>query len=131
MVLYTKSIHKKPEKSDGYRICIMRFIRPYYKYDEWIPNVAPPKELLKAYRCKEIDWDEFVQRYSIGVLSIQTELIKKISDLALEKDVTILCSEKTSERCHRRLLANECKKHSPKLEVVLDGYKPSKQGKLM
>jgi uncharacterized protein YeaO (DUF488 family) len=131
MALYTKSIHKKPEKSDGYRICIMRFIRPYYKYDEWIPDLAPSKELLEAYHSKKIDWDEFTQRYSISVLSVQTGLIKKISDLAVEKDVTILCSEKTSEKCHRRLLANECKKHSSKLEVILDGYKPSKQSKLM
>ena len=35
----------------------------------------------------------------------------------LERDITLLCSEENADRCHRRLLAKECKKYEPKLKV--------------
>jgi len=72
-----------------------------------IENLAPGKELLKRYRSKEISWEVFEDLYlqqikSSGALD---SLNPKDFDNAC-----LLCSEHTSERCHRRLLADELHK---------------------
>jgi len=42
-----------------------------------------------------------------------------LSKEALKKDITLLCLEDAPDECHRRLLAEECKKINPKLEVEI------------
>ncbi len=39
---------------------------------------------------------------------------------AINEDITLLCKEDTPEKCHRRLLAEECKILIPKLEVRIN-----------
>ena len=49
------------------------------------------------------------------------EISGKVLSLAarsITEDITILCVEETPEFCHRRLLADECKKYEPNLQVV-------------
>ena len=66
------------------------------------PMFAPTKEILDAYKKKQIDWNEYVRQFS--------ELIK---DRAIENKISVeelnnaclLCSEPTPEKCHRRLVA--------------------------
>jgi uncharacterized protein (DUF488 family) len=73
---------------------------------EAMEKLAPTKELLKRYRTKEITWEEYESLYlkqisDSGVLSTLNQ-----EDFA---NACLLCSENTSERCHRRLLANVLK----------------------
>ena len=75
-------------------------------YDS-IENLAPTKELLNRYRSKEISWEVFEDLYlgqikSSGALNA---LIPKDFENAC-----LLCSEHASDRCHRRLLADELRK---------------------
>ena len=70
-------------------------------------NLAPTKELLIRYRSKEISWEVFEDLYleqikSSGALN---GLIPKDFENAC-----LLCSEHASDRCHRRLLADELRK---------------------
>lgn len=67
-----------------------------------MPIFAPTKEILDAYKKKQIDWNEYVRQFS-----------KLIKDRAIENKISaeelsnacLLCSEPTPEKCHRRLVA--------------------------
>jgi len=68
--------------------------------------IAPTKEILDAYKKKQIDWSEYVRRFS--------ELIKdrKIENQISAEELNnscFLCSEPTPEQCHRRLVAEYLK----------------------
>lgn len=71
------------------------------------PEFAPIKEILDAYKKKEISWPEYESKYN----SILTEraVVKQITSEELNM-ACLLCSEPTAEKCHRRLLAEAFKK---------------------
>ncbi|MCB4758493.1 MAG: DUF488 domain-containing protein [Sulfurovum sp.] len=69
---------------------------------EYRPELAPSKELLDGYKKKEIDWEEYEKIYN-KILK-DRDILNKISKDELESSV-LLCSEPTSEQCHRRLAA--------------------------
>jgi uncharacterized protein YeaO (DUF488 family) len=123
----------EPSVHDGLRICVMRDSTIYNRhlaafreksnrpmYDMQLKSLSPPGWLKEYYQQERISWDEYVRVFAREVLKKQSELIKSISYLAMHSDITLLCSEKTPEQCHRRLLAEECKKYQPKLEVILE-----------
>jgi len=77
-------------------------------------DLAPTKELLASYRDKEIDWEEFAQRYQ--------ELLKQRGSLeSLDSEVfdnaVLLCSENEPEKCHRTLLAELISKKFASLQI--------------
>lgn len=78
---------------------------------------APTKEILDGYKKKIIIWDSYVKRYN--------ELMEKrgsyksfISKFGKYENICLLCSEATSENCHRRLLAELIIKENPKVKLV-------------
>lgn len=82
-----------------------------YRY---IPKFAPTKEILGAYKKKQIDWTEYERRFS--------KLIKdrKIETLITAKELNnscFLCSEPTPEQCHRRLVAEYFKEKFGDIEI--------------
>lgn len=118
-MLTTKSLEVKRSKKDGIRICVMRRIRPEYDFDLWYPKVAPSERLLRKYVIKkEIGWQEFKPKF-LRFLKRNSRYIKFLVKLAQEQNVTLLCWEKSPKQCHRRLVAEECKKINPKLKVVI------------
>lgn len=79
-----------------------------------VPNFAPTKEILDAYKKKQIDWAEYVRRF--------TKLIqdRKIENLISPEDLNkscFLCSEPTPEQCHRRLVAEYFKEKFGDVEI--------------
>lgn len=120
MSLKTKSIMAKLSEEDGLRICVMRLIRPFYKFDDWWKELSPPLDLLMDYRNSRINWEEYVLRFEKEVVIPYKERIKFLSDIAMERDVTLLCIEKTPEYCHRRILAEECKRYNSDLELNIE-----------
>lgn len=76
------------------RICHIRYVH--------LPLLAPTKEILDAYRKKEISWEEYESRYKrlIGERNIADRL--QGMDFS---NACLLCSEKTAGNCHRRLAA--------------------------
>ncbi len=119
MTLFTKSIQEKPSKKDGIRICIMRRPNSDAIYDVLMPVLAPSHELLTDIHTKKIDKPEYNRRFHKEVVSGQKKFIKFLANIALTNDVTILCWEEKPDKCHRKLVAEACKKLLPELRVVL------------
>jgi len=89
-------------------------------YDKQLKLLAPPIWLKNDYKEGKISWEDYVPIFKREVLEKYSGLIKAISYFAMKTDITLLCSEKTPEQCHRRLLAEECKKYQPNLELILE-----------
>jgi len=103
-VIKTKSILDKKTDDDGTRICVMRFVKNFYKYDTWLVSLAPSIKLLNDYRYNNIDWNEYEKRY-IKEMESNKELIKKLKSRNDNGEtITLLCWEKYDKFCHRRLL---------------------------
>jgi uncharacterized protein (DUF488 family) len=77
-------------------------------------NLAPTKDLLRKYRSKEIAWEKFEEEYLKQILDSNS--LSTLTKADFDK-ACLLCSEHTSEKCHRRLLANELEKLW-KVEIV-------------
>ena len=67
-----------------------------------MPDFAPTKEILDAYKKKQIDWNEYVRRFSKLIEERKIESKIKAEEL---NNACLLCSEPTPEQCHRNLVA--------------------------
>ena len=72
------------------------------------PDFAPTKDILDAYKKREITWGQYELDYK--KLLKQRSVENEIDNIELNK-ACLLCSEPTAEKCHRRLLAEYCKKN--------------------
>ncbi len=68
------------------------------------PLLAPTKELLKAYRTHDLTWDEY--EFAFLELLSERRVENEISRKLFAPRTVLLCSEPTSEFCHRRLVIN-------------------------
>ncbi|MBI1968850.1 DUF488 domain-containing protein [Candidatus Woesearchaeota archaeon] len=128
-MLQTKSILLPKEKSDGTRISIMSKhtlndgVTPHPEitpdsYDEWLHILAPPAKLVGAYYKRGLSWEQFEQRYVVYLRDPKVEMnVQNLAKRGLDSVITILCIESSPEHCHRRLLAQECKKYFPNLAL--------------
>lgn len=83
-----------------------------YKY---MPELAPTKELLSDYKNGFIDWTGYQQVFN-GILAQ-----RHIQDMFSESDldgVCFLCTEKTADKCHRRLVAEYLAKHFQNVTIT-------------
>lgn len=129
MSLFTKSILKEREPFDGLRISVMSRhtlndgITPderitYDSFDEHYVALAPRSRLIGDYYKRGLSWDEFESRYLAQIReSDAIPIVRRLAERALNENVTLLCIEETAERCHRRLLAEECKRVEPELLI--------------
>ena len=77
--------------------------------------LAPSTELLNDYRRHGLAWEDYVPRYLGELAERRVETKLKRADL----DGTILlCSEPTTERCHRRLCLEYLGEHWGPIERV-------------
>ncbi len=129
-MLYTKSIYVSKSLSDGLRVSVMSRhtlsdgITPDLRitessYDLWLKILAPLDKLVGDYYKRGLSFEEYAQRYltylSTKDISIEVD---KLSRQALEQDITLLCVETSAEKCHRRILAEECLRYVPKLRIT-------------
>jgi len=82
----------------------------YYHLTEY----APPAELLKRYRDKEVTWDEYEVIYN-AYLDRYFENHK--IDVTRYENGVFLCSEHEPTQCHRRLLVEKLKSMFPKINI--------------
>ena len=66
------------------------------------PDLAPTKDILNAYKKKEIDWSEYEKRFR--QLLIERHVENTITPQFVNKSC-LLCSEQKPDKCHRRLTA--------------------------
>ncbi len=89
----------------------MRRIKPEYRFDMWIPKLAPSEILLQAYVInKRINWKEFSLRYKKEILNKNQKMIKLLIHMSKYSDITLLCAEKSARYCHRGQILKECRK---------------------
>ncbi len=132
MTVYTKCIYHDPSPEDGIRIAVLGrltendgktpvtdFIRGKH-FDLWMPILAPSPKLVGSWHRKELtDWAEFTKQYLETIRNpAAAPIIRTVSQLGKNQDITLLCSEETHERCHRSLLAEECKRYESSLSIV-------------
>jgi uncharacterized protein (DUF488 family) len=72
-----------------------------------ITDLAPTKELLKKYQSDE-DWQSYEKEFLTLLEKRNAE--SKIKPELLKGPIVLLCSEKTAEKCHRRLTAEYLQK---------------------
>jgi len=67
-----------------------------------ILDLAPTKDILDAYKKKEITWDSYEHKFN--QLITQRQIESKLSIDIIDKSC-LLCSELKPHNCHRRLVA--------------------------
>lgn len=104
----TKTIYDPADpEADGLRILATRFWPRGVKRaaaDLYLPDLAPSKDLLQAFKAKEIAWPEFKRRY-VAEMKGQGSLLRTLHWLdARGEDVTVMCACDEPEHCHRHVL---------------------------
>lgn len=105
-MIRTRNIYEPPSPDDGYRLLVMRrWPRgvPKERVDGWQKELGPSLALLDDYRKGKLDWPSFAQRYD-QEMKAKPELLRKVAHVAQKRDVTLLCSCREEQRCHRTLL---------------------------
>ena len=81
-----------------------------------LPLLAPGKDMFREYR-KDGDWELYESRY-VRLLK-RRSAAESIERAIIEEGVILLCSERTAERCHRRLAAEYLKANGfPEVEIL-------------
>lgn len=73
------------------------------KIDRWEKELGTPPDLIKKWKGGSIDWAMFSREYLKAIKS-KKEKIAELAELAGKKDITLLCTCREDNRCHRILL---------------------------
>ncbi len=127
-MLFTRSILKPPCHEDGIRISVMSRhtqndgVTPDERIQKFLfhfPLFAPSLLLIGSYYRRGLSWQKFETEYKEQMrIPKKVFWIRLLAGCALWFDITLLCVEETAECCHRRILAEECKKYQPSLTVI-------------
>ena len=129
-MLQTKSILSPMLDSDGSRISIMSrhtlddgiTPNPLITRDKFaihLPQLAPSPKLIGDYYKRNLPWEEFEARYLQEIRAEPArEFVRFLSRMSLKTVITILCIEETADYCHRRLLADECRRLEPEIKIT-------------
>ena len=103
-----KTVYEKKEDSDGKRILVMRFwprgIRKS-SVDLWMKDVGTSPDLIKDWKSGKVTRAVYEVRYSKMMQGeLQQKLISELAGYASEGPITLLCSCKDPNKCHRSLL---------------------------
>ena len=90
------------------------------RYDIHLPELGPSSKLIGSYYKNGLSFDQFAVKFRGEVRSEPKKyFLQIIAKLALKLDIVLLCIEETPEKCHRKILAEECKIIVPTLQVSL------------
>ncbi len=67
-----------------------------------LPELSPTKDILDAYKKKEIEWSEYELEFQ---RLLQSRHIESIVEQEQMDHACLLCSEPQPDHCHRRLVA--------------------------
>jgi len=83
-------------------------------------DFAPTKDILDAYKGKKIQWSDYEKKYFeiIQNRDYSNQICCKFTKTyAQYRNIVLLCSEPTPEKCHRRLAAEAIIKANPGIQV--------------
>lgn len=103
----------KPTVEALENIGLMRPIVYYVMRNRGNNAVAPTERMLNHWKASE-DWEGYSREYAKRLHTKEAkEWMKNIADESLFNDVILVCFEKDSHHCHRRLLAKEIETREP------------------
>jgi uncharacterized protein (DUF488 family) len=73
------------------------------------PLLAPTQEILDAYKKEKTGWETYTEAYLGLIRSRNVETA--ISQESFRRRTVLLCSESTSDYCHRRLALEYLQQH--------------------
>ncbi len=113
MIKTEKTIYDKPDASDGKRILVMR-IWPRGiskdKIDVWMKDLGTERELIKKWKSGKISWIDFAREYRKSLKGKEMDL-KQLAKESEHNNITLLCTDRDAQHCHRTLLAKEIEKY--------------------
>lgn len=122
--LYT-SYFSKIKQGKGIKLSVARYNPKWLKEGDiegTLINLAPNKVLLNKYKYKGLTWDEYTQEYYKQLSNynrdVQADLYALENLLNTGEDVTIYCYEKSTDNCHRHLLAKLFKDKGFEVEEI-------------
>ncbi len=99
-------------KKDDLEYFLHKICRIKYNY---MPELAPTKEMLDAYRNEHHDWDTY-EREFLALMDL-----RRIGKRGIKRIISngcLLCSEDKPEFCHRRLVAEYLQRHWCDIEII-------------
>jgi uncharacterized protein YeaO (DUF488 family) len=108
MGVRTKSVYDPPSEEDGRRVLVTQFWPRGIsrdRVDEYVRAVAPSRELVRGYKDGRIPWPAFRERYLAEMERPEAVAeIRRLAEMSAATDVTLLCTCREGENCHRHLL---------------------------
>jgi uncharacterized protein YeaO (DUF488 family) len=106
LIRIEKSVYSPPEKSDGKRILVMTLWPRGVskdKVDVWMKELGTPRDLIKRYKSEKMSWKEYSAEYRKS-LKGKEPMLRSLAEEAKKGTITLLCTEKDPNACHRSLL---------------------------
>jgi len=67
------------------------------------PLLSPPKDMLDAFRKKQLSWEDYERRF-VALLN-ERKVEEAVDKQLFDVPAVLLCSEPEADNCHRRLVA--------------------------
>jgi len=103
-----KRVYETPDERDGTRILVTRYWPRGVSREavnEYLPALAPSRELLYSYRQGQLDWPRFRNQYLNEMRARAARAqIHRLAKTARSEVVTVMCVCADEDRCHRSLL---------------------------
>lgn len=106
MAVKTKNIYEPAKADDGFRVLVMRLWPrgvKKEKIDYWEKELGTPQDLIKKWKSGSIKWQDFSRQY-LKFAAAHKDKIDELARRAKKGTVTLLCSCRDAEHCHRELL---------------------------
>lgn len=87
-------------KRDDLEFFLREICQAEYRHE---PTLAPTKDILDAYKKKQIDWEEYETRFVDLMIDRAAETV--VDRQLFDIPAALLCSESSPKHCHRRLAA--------------------------
>lgn len=90
-------------------------------YDLWWKEFAAPDKLVGDYYRRGKPFEQFAQEYLEYLRSPEIhEQVLLLIELSRMINVILMCIEDTPEKCHRRILIEECLRIAPDLNIKIN-----------
>ncbi|MGH9917534.1 MAG: DUF488 family protein, N3 subclade, partial [Nitrososphaerales archaeon] len=73
------------------------------KVDLWMKDLGTDKELIKKWKEGKVSWDKFAAEYRKS-LKGKEDLLRNLAQESKAGTITLLCTDRDPNRCHRSLL---------------------------
>ena len=113
MIRTDKTVYDRPEPSDGERILVMRTWPRGISRDKvnlWLKDLGTEMDLIHKWKEGRITWASFSRSY-VASLKGKESILRGLAAKSKRGTITLLCTDKDENRCHRTLLKAEIERY--------------------